>query len=136
MNGRSSTRLQLALAADSAAARHARRFVASVLPAALPAPVVANVRLIVGELVSNASQHGHLGDEVTVVVDLSDDAHIELEVTGGRSSAAVLADPAGWTIAGPGDESGRGLGIVGALADEVRTDTRDGMVVVRCRLHR
>ena len=118
--------------ATVANARDARAFVAVVLTPAVAASTVETVRLIVSELVSNALQHGG-ADAVEVALSPAADA-VELMVRGGRDATGEVAHPSQWSIAEPAAATGRGLGIVAALADDIRLATHDGRLVVACRV--
>jgi len=126
---------QHVLPAQASSAGEARAFVARVLVGQVPDRVVGDLRLVVSELVSNAVTHGAAAT-VKVVVDLSDDGWVALEVVGGGDLPPALSDPGRWAIAPVDAVSGRGLGIVRALVDEVATATVDGEVAVRCRMRR
>jgi len=137
----SSRRLQRVFAARATSASDARAFASAVLSqdvadGKIDAAIVDTVRLVVSELVSNAVQHGQRDDEVRVAFDLSDERCLVIEVAGGRRLPADRADPAGWKIAPPDGASGRGLGIVRSLVDDVHAATIDGVVVVRCGVAR
>lgn len=135
MNTGPSSRHQRTFRAGVDSARAARVFVAEQLHQnGAPPATLADLQLVVSELVANAVQHG--ASDVVVQVDSADDAWLQLTVVGGTGLPADLADPARWRIADPNDAAGRGLGIVRALVDEVVVDTIDEQLVVRCRRHR
>jgi anti-sigma regulatory factor (Ser/Thr protein kinase) len=98
----------------------ARRFVRSSL-ADVSADVVADLQLIVSELMTNAIEHGSCSD-VTVELGV-DDREIVLSVTSrGEGEIPPVAE---W-VAAPADAlAGRGLAIVRELASHVWV-TRDG----------
>jgi DNA-binding CsgD family transcriptional regulator/anti-sigma regulatory factor (Ser/Thr protein kinase) len=107
-------------AASPSSVRDARAFVASVLTdARLPTEVMSTLRLVVSELVSNAVEH--CGGDVEVGLDLSDDQWLEVAVSGRSDVPAVWADSSQWVIASPDGRSGRGLGIVRSLVDDLST---------------
>lgn len=138
MNGSApSRRLRQTFAANASSVRDAREFVSSALAREpLDDVVVSNLRLVVSELVSNVVQHGDADRIVEVTVDLSDAAWLELAVTGGVDEPVTWSDPERWSVAPPADASGRGLGIVRTLVDDLRTDHVDGVVSVHCRVRR
>jgi len=121
----------------AASVRAARAFVDSVLEAErVSAPSLSTLRLVVSELVANAIQHGEGTLDVEVALDLSDDDWLQLAVTSGANPHGAMPDVPQWTIAPPDATSGRGLGIVRELVDEVSSTAKDGVVAVRCRVHR
>jgi anti-sigma regulatory factor (Ser/Thr protein kinase) len=136
MNGSTPSRHpRVVFAADGDSVRAARSFVVSALTdGQVAADGVATCRLIVSELVSNAIQHGK--GPVSVSLDLSDPAWLQLEVTCRGALPVALGDPSQWTIAPADGVSGRGLGIVRSLADEVTATTRGDELSVTCRLRR
>lgn len=71
----------------------------------------ADLRLLVSELVSNSIVHGVPGEAVHLRVAVTHDvAQVEVEDPGGGFTAMA-------PVAGPHDESGRGLAILETLAD-------------------
>jgi anti-sigma regulatory factor (Ser/Thr protein kinase) len=118
-------------------ARAARRFVTDLLRlGGAPAAVITDCSLVVSELVTNVIEHSG-GTRVEVAVDLADPRWWCLEVVGAApSSPKQLAAPETWTVGGANDVSGRGLGIVRQLMDEVVINTTDGHITVTCRRRR
>lgn len=118
-------------------ARAARKFVGEILRQRLaPNSVVVDFRLVASELVSNVIEHGD-GMGLTVFGDFSDEQWWEIGVVAGTTlSSSKLKQPNEWTVAGSEDRTGRGLGIVRQLMDDVITDTSDGLITVRCRRSR
>jgi anti-sigma regulatory factor (Ser/Thr protein kinase) len=118
--------------AAASEARHAARAHLDGLP--LATPVVADIELVVSELISNAVEQGptdpiHLTLAVTAV-------GVMVTVTN-RTTGPSLADRPDWGPAGGrhgGDlaERGWGLGIVEALTDGLWIDDVDGWTSVRC----
>lgn len=137
MNISAVDREQQIFEAVPASARAARKFVGEILrQRGAPVPVVVDFKLIVSELVANAIEHG---DEsgLTVSVDFSDHQWWEIEVVGGNAnSASKMKQPNTWTVAGSEQVSGRGLGIVRQLMDEVVSDISDGRIRIQCRRRR
>lgn len=114
--------------------RAVRRFVREALEAAsAPADVVADFQLVVSELATNAIEHG-VGD-VVVEVDGSRPAWWEVTVSSSIGGAR-LRSTREWVIADADAGSGRGLGIVRWLMDEVRVDHVGDRISVRCRMRR
>lgn len=120
-----------------ASARAARKFVGEILRQRhVPNSVVVDFRLVASELVSNVIEHGD-GMGLTVFGEFSDEHWWEIGVVAGTTpSSSKLKQPNGWTIAGNEDRTGRGLGIVRQLMDDVITHTSDGQISVRCRRRR
>lgn len=100
------TAAELTLGRENDAVPKARRFVGSCLDGE-PPDAVANVELVVTELVTNALLHGE--PPVTVRLILTDPlVRIEVEDAGGDLPVIALA--------GPGSMTGRGLALVSKLA--------------------
>ena len=120
-----------------ASARSARAFVCDALrTSGADDTVIGDYRLVVGELTTNVIEHGD-GSEMVVLVDLGDPQWWDVEVVGGiAASAPPLLSPETWQVATTRQVSGRGLGIVRHLMDDVVIETRAGRVSVRCRCHR
>lgn len=118
-------------------ARAARKFVGEILrQRSAPNSVVVDFRLVASELVSNVIEHGD-GMGLTVFGDFSDQNWWEVGVVAGSTlSSSKMKHPNEWTVAGSEDRTGRGLGIVRKLMDDVIIDISEGLVSVRCRLHR
>ena len=93
--------------------------------------------LVVSELVTNIIEHGD-GTIMVIYLDVADPGWWEVEVVGGSSAASPssLLQPATWSVAGADAISGRGLGIVRHLMDDVVTGITTGQVSIRCRLRR
>jgi anti-sigma regulatory factor (Ser/Thr protein kinase) len=97
---------------------------------------VADFALVVSELTTNIIEHGD-GSSLIIFVDVSDPASWELEVVGGQCLAeSRVLRPETWAVAGADDPSGRGLGIVRHLMDEVSAESQDDQVSIRCRKNR
>ena len=119
------------------AASAARSFVGATLrDGGVPVPPVDDFRLVISELVSNIIEHGAgCGFDVCIDLSLPDCwvVGIECAVADG---GPTLPDPAAWTVAAPDDPSGRGLGIVRALMDDVAVSVVGGRLTINCSLHR
>ncbi len=103
--------------------------------AQLDQSAIGEFELIVSELVANAVEHGDGGD-VAVHVDVADAAWLVLTIRSGISRRMPPLDPASWTVAAASQPSGRGLGIVRELAQEIDV-VRDGdSLVITCRRRR
>ncbi len=94
--------------------------------------VAADVELVVSELATNAIEHG-TGDELTVEVDVARPQWLQVSITCVSEAAPALRAWRTWAIAPPDARSGRGLGIVRRLMDDVHVESRDGRMTVRCR---
>ena len=102
--------------ADQRSVLHARRLVSDAV-VDVPDHVSEALALITSELATNAVRHGPSGFEIRIE-QRSDCIHIEVEDDGG--GAPIVRAP------GLSETSGRGLQIVGALADEWGVIPRDG----------
>lgn len=111
----------------------ARAFVVGELRnAAASDRTVANFELIVSELVTNAVQYGN-GAEIVVGVDAVTDGWYTVSISSGVDVELPPLDPASWSIADAGMRSGRGLGIVRSLADDLSLHVCDDRLVIVCR---
>jgi anti-sigma regulatory factor (Ser/Thr protein kinase) len=113
----------------------ARRFVAERLDGmAADRCVVDDLRLAASELVTNALEHG---EHEPVVVELGvNTGVVSLSVTS-RSPHDHVAPVSDWSVAHADEITGRGLGIVRTLADDVSVSRGGGMltITVERRLH-
>lgn len=108
--------IDIELTAEEVSIPDARRCVADGLEAAgVDGVVVADLLVVVSELVSNAVMHGAGGAVQLAVRDI--DGCIEITVVS-RGGADVGPVPT-WTMPPPGAIGGRGLALVRALADQV-----------------
>ena len=137
MNISAVDREQRIFEAVGASASAAREFVGEILHIRdAPVQVVVDFKLVVSELVANAIEHGD-GDGLTVGVDFSDHQWWEIEVISRLAkNGNDMRQPNEWAVAGNEHSSGRGLGIVRKLMDDVVTEISDGLVSVRCRQRR
>jgi anti-sigma regulatory factor (Ser/Thr protein kinase) len=137
MNSSAVDREQQAFDAVPASAGAARRFVTEILRLnGASDGAVADFALVVSELTTNIIEHGD-GSSLIIFVDVSDPASWELEVVGGQCLAeSRVLRPETWAVAGADDPSGRGLGIVRHLMDEVSAESQDDQVSIRCRKNR
>jgi len=137
MNISAVDREQQIFEAIPASAGGARKFVGEILRLRdAPDSVVVDFQLVVSELVANAIEHGD-GDGLTVRVDCSDHHWWEIEVVSGLANNGYkIQQSKELEIAGNEHSSGRGLGIVRKLMDDVVTDISAGLVTVRCRQRR
>ena len=137
MNTNAVDREQHAFEAIPASARAARNFVSNTLRQhEATAKVISDYALVVSELVTNVIEHGD-GSMLTIFVDIADPDWWEVEVVGGASGVpAGILHPDSWTVAGAEQASGRGLGIVRHLMDEVESNAVDGQINIRCRCRR
>ena len=95
--------------------------------------MISDYALVVSELATNIIEHGD-GSDLVIFLDVADPDWWGMEVVGGaKSGSSRLGEPASWTVAAADEPSGRGLGIVRHLMDEVLTDTTDSQVSIRCQ---
>ena len=137
MNASAVERQQRTFEAVPASARSARSFVADALRrSGADDVVIGDYELAVGELAANVIEHGD-GTEWLVCVDLADPQWWEVEVVGGVTpSVDPPLRPEAWQVANPPQASGRGLGIVRHLMDDVVAVAQAGRFSVRCRRRR
>lgn len=113
----------LSLVADTNNVSVARRFVRSALAWCGTPDVVNDLELVSSELVTNAIEHGS-GRAVDVIVRYDGTAVVSLSVTSRGNPDKV--DPTDeWQIAGADSITGRGLGIVRMLVDNVDVHRND-----------
>ena len=115
----------------------ARRFVSDTLREhGASNAAIGDFALAVSELATNIIEHGD-GSSLTIYVDISDSTCWELEVVGGSCppESRVLR-PDTWAVAAADEKSGRGLGIVRHLMDEISAESTDNEVSIRCRQKR
>jgi anti-sigma regulatory factor (Ser/Thr protein kinase) len=113
-------------------ARKARAFVASVLQgSAASATAMDELGLIVSELVANAIQHGD-GSDIVVCVTPDRNDCVTVTVGSGVGANRPPMDPTTWTVAQSDQHSGRGLGMVRQLADEVTVELANGRLDITC----
>jgi len=136
MNGNTPIRQFLKFQAVPSTARPARRFVADTLRAqGATNDEILDIALVASELVSNIIEHGD-GLELSLALSATPEAW-ELSVVGGRCSPeSLVLRPEKWNVARADESSGRGLGIVRQLMDEITVDTSAGTVNVSCRRRR
>ena len=137
MNGNALDRERRTFDAVPSSARAARQFVTALLQNhAAPIGVIGDYSLVVSELVTNVIEHSD-GFQVEIIVDVDDPEWWVLEVVGGAPAAPKrMLAPEMWTVAGAHEVSGRGLGIVRQLMDDVVTDVAPDRISVRCRRRR
>ena len=136
MNAHAIDRVQQTFEAVPTSARAARQFVSNTLRAHGAAKnVITDYALVVSELTTNIIEHGD-GSDLVIFLDVADPEWWGMEVVGGASPASRVLDPSSWMVAAADEPSGRGLGIVRHLMDEIVTDTADGQLSVRCRRRR
>jgi anti-sigma regulatory factor (Ser/Thr protein kinase) len=99
-----------------------------------PDHVIEDIRLAASELAANSVQHGD-GTGVTVAVDC-DDTWWTLQVESSSADHSTPTRPDRWVVAPAEAVSGRGLGIVRRLMDEVEAWSRRGTIVIVCRRRR
>jgi anti-sigma regulatory factor (Ser/Thr protein kinase) len=131
LDGESMTdRLVLRLRALPADVSQARHEVAAFLAArGVSSMVVDDVELVTSELVTNAVVHGRRGS-----IGVEVDTESEIVVTVSNLGPAHLIPPIDeWRAVSPLAPSGRGLGIVRRLCDDVAVLEIDDTTVVVCR---
>jgi serine/threonine-protein kinase RsbW len=122
-----------ARAEEVAAARHA--VVSHLAGRGVSSTVIDDLELVTSELVTNAIVHPPpmaRGDVVQVHVAVTGEVRLAVANVG---SAAAIPPVEAWVPAAPGALSGRGLGIVRRLCDEVAVEQRGELTVVICRRH-
>jgi anti-sigma regulatory factor (Ser/Thr protein kinase) len=137
MNTSAVDREQRTFDAVPTSAAAARTFVSETLREnGAPNGIIADFALAVSELATNIIEHGD-DSSLTIYVDVSDSSYWELGVVGGRCppESRVLR-PETWAVAASGDPSGRGLGIVRHLMDEISAESTDNEVSICCRRKR
>jgi anti-sigma regulatory factor (Ser/Thr protein kinase) len=137
MNTNALDREQKTFDAVPTSARAARQFVTETLSThGASAQEAKDFALIVSELATNIIEHGD-GSSLVIFLDVADTEWWEVEVVGGSvAHSDRLLQPDTWTVAGADAASGRGLGIVRHLVDDIAADTKDGQVSIRCRRRR
>jgi anti-sigma regulatory factor (Ser/Thr protein kinase) len=124
--------LKLEVAARAGSVGDARHAVASFLQvSALPSVIVEDLALVTSELVTNALVHPIPSDH-PIRVDVSVGGAVTLEVAHWGPDSA-LPPVATWEPAPPAEPSGRGLGIVRRLCDDVVVRQDGGWTVISCR---
>ncbi len=121
------------VAADEFASSAARRHVATWLRTrGGTSAEIDDLSLVASELAANVTQHGD-ADELLVRLDDSDPGRWTLEVVGGRNLLpAHLADPTSWEVPRADSTTGRGLGIVRTVIDEIEVLTALDVLTIRC----
>lgn len=123
--------LALVVPPDPAEVRTAREFVGTNLSGQVADDIVADLQLIVSELVTNAVEHA-TDRTIRIVLQCVDD-EISITVVSVGSSPAVGA-PTTWDLATVDEVTGRGLGIVRRLADRVEVEqTSERLSLTACR---
>jgi anti-sigma regulatory factor (Ser/Thr protein kinase) len=137
MNARAVDREHQTFEAIPASARSARQFVGEKLRLhGASAGVVSDYSLAVSELASNIIEHGD-GSSLNIYVDVAERDWWEVEVVGGAMTAPdQMQHPDAWKVAGSDDPSGRGLGIVRHLMDDIVTVVTGSEISIRCRKRR
>jgi anti-sigma regulatory factor (Ser/Thr protein kinase) len=137
MSANAVDREQKSFDAIPTSARGARQFVTETLQSHGADPkVICDYALVVSELTTNIIEHGNRSSLI-IFVDVANAEWWEVEVVGGAESPArQLLQPDTWTVAGADERSGRGLGIVRHLMDEISSDVTGGQIRIRCRRRR
>jgi anti-sigma regulatory factor (Ser/Thr protein kinase) len=104
-----------------------RRFVRSTLADLVPATVSSDLQLLASELVTNAIEHGASGSVFVEVTADDERAGLAVHSTGPSPGVGPVDS---WAVADAEAITGRGLGIVKAIADVVEMrQSRDALVV-------
>jgi anti-sigma regulatory factor (Ser/Thr protein kinase) len=122
----------LQLAADVTQIAVARRYVRAELGDRVPADVLADLQLIASELVTNAVEHG---DAPSIRLGVECDADVASVWVHSDGPSPNVGPVETWQVAGEDAITGRGLGIVRRLADEVDVDQSGSTLVVTARRH-
>jgi serine/threonine-protein kinase RsbW len=96
--------------------------------------VVDDLELVASELITNAIVHPRPTSEAVVRVHVEVADLVAMWVANVGSAGAIPPVEA-WLPAAPGALSGRGLGIVRRLCDDVAVEQRGELAVVSCRRH-
>jgi len=100
-----------------------------------PPATLSKLDLIVSELMANSIQYGD-GSNIVVLVDATSPAWYTVTVCNGLHGQRPPMNPAAWAVAANDLPSGRGLGIIAQLADDVIVDEHAGQLHITCRLRR
>jgi anti-sigma regulatory factor (Ser/Thr protein kinase) len=118
---------KLQVAAETEKVAVARRFVRRVLADCDADDLVADLELVMSELVTNAIEHG---DGHMVDMAVACDGHdVQVSVTS-HSGAGSVEPSDRWQVAEASSITGRGLGIVRALADTIEVWHRSGQLQI------
>ncbi len=115
------------LEADTSQIGHARRFIRGVLGGEVDVDVVRDLQLIASELFSNAIEHG---DNTTVRLDVTVSHDVAGVSVHSRGVTTQIGPAAEWHVSDPDAVTGRGLGIVRRLADDVIVEREDDVVTI------
>jgi anti-sigma regulatory factor (Ser/Thr protein kinase) len=105
----------------------ARRFVRTELQGRAPDEAVSDLMLATSELVTNAFEHGSHWPVRLTVRSNHDEASITVMSSGDAGRLPELHD---WTTARVDRVSGRGLGIVREIADDIDVERSNGSVAI------
>lgn len=108
----------------------ARRFVRNELEGRVPDAAVSDLMLATSELVTNAFEHGS-DDPVRVTVRRDRDEVSVTVISGGERGRVPAVES--WTTARADRISGRGLGIVRQIADDVDVERSGGSLAITVR---
>jgi len=137
MNSSAVDREHQSFEAVPVSARAARRFVSETLCLhGASAGIISDYALAVSELASNIIEHG-AGLSLNIYIDVTDPDSWDVEVVGGSAIPPnTLLQPDMWRVAAADAPSGRGLGIVRHLMDDIVTVISGDEISVRCRKRR
>jgi anti-sigma regulatory factor (Ser/Thr protein kinase) len=117
----------LTLDVDMRSVAVARRFVETTFDGVIPPSIVSDLVLATSELVTNAVEHGD--SEAVVVTATSDGSRAWISVRSADDAGRIRPIDR-WQPAAPDRPSGRGLGIVHAIADDVSVVRRAGSIEI------
>ena len=137
MNAGGTHREARSFASLPASCRAVRLFVGDFLRAHHASDVIIkDYQLVVSELAANVVEHG-AGSELTVVVDAGDPLWWDVNVADGPAfSRSQVLRPHAWAVAHPSQISGRGLGIIRHLMDDIAVIDTNGHISIGCRRRR
>lgn len=107
----------------------ARRFVRTELEGRAPADAVTDLMLATSELVTNAFEHGTPQPVRLTVRSNRDEASVTV-VSGGEGEGDRVPEVHDWMTAQADRISGRGLGIVREIADDIKVERSGGNVAI------
>jgi anti-sigma regulatory factor (Ser/Thr protein kinase) len=122
--------MRLELTASLAEVAVARRLVRDHLTD-VPDSVSADAQLIASELVTNAIEHGDGGPVIVELEHRTSEVALRVESVG---VAPAVGGAAAWDVAPAEQLTGRGLGIVRAVAERVEVHRTNGRLVIVARL--
>lgn len=118
---------KLEVAADLTEVATVRRFVRTTLNDLVPVAVASDLQLLASELVTNAIEHGTAPSVLVRVTADHDRAGLAVHSSGPSPGVGPIDS---WAVADVEEITGRGLGIVRAIADDIEMrQSGDALVV-------